>query len=59
MTVAFLMLKLNTTISTPGPLENQRNIKKKWYNSAVEKRRGTFTPFIASCDAILDVEAEQ
>ena len=23
-----------------------------------EKRRGTFTPFIASCDAIPDVEAE-
>jgi len=39
-------------------LENQRNDKKKQYNSAVEKRRGTFTPFTASCDAVLDVEAE-
>ena len=47
---------VNTPITTL--LENQRNDKKKQYNSAVEKRRGTFTPFIASCDAILDVEAE-
>ena len=39
-------------------LENQRNEKKKQYNNAVEDRRGTFTPFIATCDAILDVEAE-
>ena len=59
LTVAFLMLTpsyVNTPITTL--LENQRNDKKKQYNSAVEKRRGTFTPFIASCDAILDVEAE-
>ena len=27
-------------------------------NNAVEDGRGTFTPFIATCDAILDVEAE-
>ena len=32
--------------------------KKKQYNNAVEDRRGTFTPFIATCDAILVVEAE-
>ena len=47
---------VNTPITTL--LENQRNEKKKQYNSAVEIRRGTFTPFIASCDAILDIEAE-
>ena len=47
---------VNTPITTL--LENQRNEKKKQYNSAVEMRRGTFTPFIASCDAILDIEAE-
>ena len=41
---------VNTLITTL--LENQKNDKKKQYNSAVEKRRGTFTPFIASCDAI-------
>ena len=35
-----------------------RNDKKQQYNEAVEDRRGTFTPFIATCDAILDVEAE-
>ena len=38
--------------------ESHRNEKKQLYNSAVLDRRGTFTPFIASCDAILDVEAE-
>ena len=32
--------------------------KNKNYNEAVEDRRRTFTPFIATCDAILDVEAE-
>ena len=47
---------VNTPITTL--LENQRNEKKKQYNNAVEDRRGTFTPFIATCDAILDVEAE-
>ena len=31
--------------------------KKKQYDEAVKDRRGTFTPFIATCDAILDVEA--
>ena len=47
---------VNTPITTL--LENQRNEKKKQYNNTVEDRRGTFTPFIATCDAILDVEAE-
>ena len=47
---------MNTPITTL--LENQRNEKKKQYNNAVEDRRGTFTPFIATCDAILDIEAE-
>ena len=27
-------------------------------NSAIEKRRGTFQAFIATCDTILDIEAE-
>ena len=44
---------VNTSIDTL--LEKHRNEK---YNKAVEDRRGTFTPFIATCDAILDVEAE-
>ena len=38
--------------------EFHRNEKKKKYNTAVQDRRGTFTPFIASCDAIFDTEAE-
>ena len=46
----------NTPINTL--LEKHRNAKKQQYNEAVEDRRGTFTPFIATCDAILDVEAE-
>ena len=47
---------VNTSIDTL--LEKHRNNKKQQYNEAVEVRRGTFTPFIATCDAILDVEAE-
>ena len=47
---------MNTSIDTL--LEKHRNDKKQQYNEAVEDRRGTFTPFIATCDAILDVEAE-
>ena len=36
-----------------------RNAKKKQqYNEAVEDRRGTFNPFIATCDAVVDIEAE-
>ena len=46
----------NTPINTL--LEKHRNAKKQQYNEAVEDRRGTFTPFIATCDGILDVEAE-
>ena len=46
----------NTSIDTL--LEKHRNDKKQQYNEAVEDRRGTFTPFIATCDAILDLEAE-
>ena len=42
-------------------IENLIYEKKQQYNineaAAVEDRRGTFTPFIATCDAILDVEA--
>ena len=38
--------------------ESHRNEKKQQYCSAVEDRRGTFTPFVVTCDAILDIEAE-
>ena len=38
--------------------ESHRNEKKRLYSAAVEDRRGTFTAFIATCDAILDTEAE-
>ena len=38
--------------------EIHRNEKKRLYSAAVEDRRGTFTTFIATCDAILDSEAE-
>ena len=47
---------VNTPINTL--LEKHRNEKKQQYNEAVEDRRGTFTPFVATCDAILDIEAE-
>ena len=47
---------MNTPITTL--LENQRNDKKKTYNSAVQMGRRTSKPFITSCDAILDIEAE-
>ena len=47
---------MNTPINTL--LEKHRNEKKQQYNEAVEDRRGTFTPFVATCDAILDIEAE-
>ena len=47
---------MNTPINTL--LDKHRNDKKQQYDEAVEDRRGTFTPFIATRDAILDVEAE-
>ena len=38
--------------------EHKRNIKKQTYSKAAEAKRATFTPFIATCDAALDKEAE-
>ena len=38
--------------------EKKRNIKKQTYSNAAETKRATFTPFIATCDAALDKEAE-
>ena len=47
---------MNISINTL--FEKHRNEKKKQYNEPVEGKRGTFTPFIATCDAIEDVKAE-
>jgi hypothetical protein len=38
--------------------QTRRNIKKETYSNAAEARRASFTPIIATCDAILDREAE-
>ena len=38
--------------------ETRRNIKKATYSEAAEQRRATFTPIFATCDAVLDREAE-
>ena len=38
--------------------ETRRNKKKASYSEAAEQRRATFTPFIATCNAVLDREAE-
>ena len=35
-----------------------RNEKKKLYSAEVNQRRGSFTPIIATCEGILDREAE-
>jgi uncharacterized protein YbgA (DUF1722 family) len=35
-----------------------RNQKKQLYASEVEHRRGSFTPVLATCEGILDREAE-
>ena len=39
-------------------IETRRNKKKVTYSEAAEQRRATFTPFIATCNAVLDKEAE-
>ena len=45
----------NTPINT---LLEKQKCQKQQYNEAVEDRRGTFTPFILTCDGMLAVEAE-
>ena len=37
---------------------NIEHAKAAGFTGVPKSRRGTFTPFIASCDAIFDVEAE-
>ena len=36
----------------------KKNTKKNHYLEAASARRASFTPFIATCDAVLDIEAE-
>ena len=36
----------------------KKNTKKHHYLEAASARRASFTPFIATCDAVLDIEAE-
>ena len=50
--ISYVNIPINTL------LEHHRNDKKQQYYEAVEDRKGTFSPFIATCDAILDMEAE-
>ena len=38
--------------------KTKRNIKKETYSKVAEARRASFTPIIATCDAILNREAE-
>ena len=44
------------------PLENifrtRRNLKYRTYLETAKSRRASFSPFIATCDAVLDNEAE-
>jgi len=45
-------------LSIEAIFENRRNMKRRTYSNAAEARRASFTPFIATCDAVLDKEAE-
>ena len=45
-------------LSTEAIFESRRTLKKRTYSEIAETRRASFTPFIATCDAILDREAE-
>ena len=45
-------------LSIDAIFENRKNHKRQTYSNAAEARRASFTPFIATCDAVLDKEAE-
>jgi hypothetical protein len=45
-------------LSIDAIFENRKNLKRRTYSEAAEARRASFTPFIATCDAVLDKEAE-
>ena len=46
------------SLSLEATFNIHRNEKKNMYNDAVEHKRGLFTPIIATCEGILDCEAE-
>jgi hypothetical protein len=46
------------SLSLESAFNIHRNQKKALYSSHVEHRRGSFTPIIATCEGILDREAE-
>jgi hypothetical protein len=46
------------SLSLEAAFNIHRNQKKNIYNAAVESKRGSFTPIIATCEGILDREAE-
>ena len=46
------------TLSLETIFDNHRNQKKQLYAAEVEHRRGSFTPILATCEGILDREAE-
>ena len=46
------------SLSLEAAFNIHRNEKKNLYNDAVEQKRGSFTPILATCEGILDREAE-
>ena len=46
------------TLALEAAFNLHRNEKKKLYSAEVNQRRGSFTPIIATCEGILDREAE-
>ena len=38
--------------------QTRRNKKKETFSNTAEARQAPFTPIIATCDAVLDIEAE-
>ena len=46
------------TLALKAAFNLHRNEKKKLYSAEVNQRRGSFTPIIATCEGILDREAE-
>jgi hypothetical protein len=45
-------------LSVEAIFEQRKTTKRQTYSEAAEARRASFTPFIATCDAVLDKEAE-
>ena len=45
-------------LSLEAIFERRKNLKQRTYSEIAEARRASFTPFIATCDAIFEREAE-